>query len=262
MRETLQDISRSDDDQSLSKAGEPVQPAPKGASEILSDYSEIKFQMSEFARSMNRGPLNTLIADHPRDEGISPDEFNMGLVPLVHKPDHGRYVNDERFGGRVYLDGEYGFALACTPPTTSYPRLIAAVSFLGRDQLENYFDKLDPLKEIPEDMPDGIVIVQIQGPSREIMYNGISGLHESSLSVIRRFNYQQVLVESSIAFADQIGIKDIGILAASRNRNRTLPSSRAGFSASVDQLRPHYDLTAKRMGFTMQKDGIHRLKLG
>jgi|GEM_PF-2806758 len=235
---------------------------PPTPQEAMTDSIPLRGALYDFSDYMNKGFLETLIRVHPRSSQDVTTTGKFGLHPVFHHPAGKAYRTLEGFKGRIWMDGQYGFGLTWRPhDAQEIPRVLAVTSFLERDQLYNYWPKYCPDKGIPDELPNSLVIVQIQGPSKDVMYESSKAVYESTLPIVQSIQYQKILVSSVVAFADSVGISDVGILAASRNKYVRSDLADPCSPSRLHQLYPIYDLTAKNMGFAMSKNGVHLLSL-
>jgi hypothetical protein len=223
---------------------------------ILTDES-----MSHFAQEMNRGALYPLIASLPRGFPRSPvrlpdvdfklhnmsREIEWNSIPQID-------FMPEALGG-MYPDGFAGFFLSYKEKGQKTGTLLAATSIISPDLLSKGLYN-DDQTILTEDFPRSTaVIVHLQGVSAEAFKDEpeAESLIQNARRMLQKFRWEQLLTLLTIEWARTAGLENIGILSASRNAyDHEVPYHR---------LVRRYDTTAKRLGFTLDPEGIHLLRI-
>ncbi len=201
--------------------------------------------VEKFSTSITNNDLHLRLKRHIKINEKMP-EGKFGLLPITQPGQC--YDYDKR--GYTYSDGMQGFLLSYTKPDGSEIRLVAT-SFSNPNKLPNTlpWQEIDTKKLIQ----NSIVILQLQShiyyPNQQ---NGQILLDREV--ILQKFRWEHFLVELSIDFASNLGLKAVYLQPASLNNYYT--------SEKMNRFKMRYDVTAQRMNFLKrQEDGIFELLL-
>lgn len=221
---------------------------PKLSETPFSD-EETQASLTKFAGDISGQVLNDYMQLFAKDCMITNREFTLKTVFNPRKTD---VIEDEGMG-EFYLDGDFSLALGIkshiVPENKTW---VGITSFcLGRG-VENYipYGKNHLTDTMPFRYPHP-VIVQIQGPS-PIAYGREyrRELYYEALSVLQDYKWERALIGLTLDWAREEGIPSVYLLPADKNRW-------AKSSEQMERLEMRYDVSAKRLGFKLQPNGLY-----
>lgn len=185
----------------------------------------------------------------PRKEGTrAPREFSL---VTKFEPKHLMRIADQGMGD-FYFDAAYGLALGVDSRIIPENKIwLAVTSFcLGRG-LENYRSRAGLEDLMPSGYPHP-VIVQVQGPSRKDTYGNYHRevLYQEATSVLRDYKWERALIGLTLTWAGEEGIPSVYLLPAEKNRWRA-------DNAREHRFKLRYDVSAQRLGFQLQPNGLY-----
>jgi hypothetical protein len=236
-----------------------LQTKENSPSQVLADTERMSREMSLFADYANGGILDTLVATFPRNPTNTFNQYSFRLHPIEKKA--GSYSNVPEYQGKVWPDGPFGFAISYKNSRAESGRLLAYVGFTGTDSLPGYkyYGRQPVSKEdIPEDFPDALVVVQLQG----IKYRDNERKDEVTTKIIQGFQWEHVLVTLAEAFSSQLNIYDVALLAARKNLWYPTPDNNRPDGAQVrGRFALRYNLTAENLDYKTDKAFAHTKQL-
>lgn len=235
---------------------EPIpQITPLRASESLTEFSEI----------MAGERLAELMGQFRKvDAAIEPPEF-------VIKPVFGRGPKDLGHGkgrGNFYMDSNRGIALGIRDEDLGDNIWIAVAGItLGRE-LDSYIPLWEKDEEVfrrngfgrmgfPYEFP---TITLLQGPHRATYaerWSKNTDRYSKAAQILRQYKWERAMIELTLEWAGLQGSPAVYLLPAALNRyNR-----RSSTPEEKERLRFRYDVSAERMGFRMQPNGLYGISL-
>jgi hypothetical protein len=188
---------------------------------------------------------------HYKKDGLPSDSYTFQLKPVLGSCD--RIVETEGWGS-FYMDSPRGFALGIREPAASRTLWIATTGISVGQEL-NFYDPVDrqSLKDkmdFPYPFP---IITQLQGPGKVDTYLGDALKREQANRALGKYRWEKALIGIVLEWAQTQGIPAVYLLPA--NKNHWLLPERE------ESLHIRYNVSAERMGFRMQPNGLYGISL-
>lgn len=221
----------------------PQQMTPLRAAESLADFSN---DLS--------GPRLTEIMSFYRKEGLAPDSTSFFLEPMLEA----RAVQIGNDGwGRFYMDTNRGLALGVRGPRSRETLWIGVAGIALGNELDRYEMPGDRAGRMsfPYQFP---VIAQLQGPNRytyeprETPASG-SRKYKKAVEVLSKYKWERAMIDIVLEWAQQQRVPAVYMLPGKLNHWAS--------PRRAEQLRMRYDVSAERMGFRMQPNGLYGISL-
>lgn len=204
--------------------------------QILRDYDNLESELTTFSEYMNSGPLELLIASHPRIPNKNLPPLNYKLHPLIGSSMFFSKRHVSPHYGSIWFDGEIGMILTYHHPEHARGFVMGGVSF--NDKKDN-------------DVPDVLAIVQLQGYRPKSSYR-----RKVTRQVLKSFQWEKVLVNTVELFCHQTGIDSVGILSAEKNLYYRHPPDNYR-DVRNQRLVRRYNATAENTGYLLDESGLY-----
>ena len=223
-------------------------------SETPFSEEDTQASLTRFAKRITADGLNDYMQSFAKRCMGANMEFTL---KTVFNPRKMHVIEDEGMG-EFYFDGDFSLALGIkshiVPENKTW---VGVTSFcLGRG-VEHYipYGESHLTGTMPFRYPHP-VIVQIQGPSpsaygREYRQE----LYCEALSVLQDYKWERALIGLTLDWAREEGIPSVYLLPADKNR---WTKSRE----QLERLEMRYDVSAKRLGFRLQPNGLFATSVG
>ena len=200
------------------------------------------------------GPKLTEFMSFYRKEGPSPDSSTFFLRQVLKRAT----VSIENEGwGRFYMDTDRGLALGVRGPRNRNTLWLGVAGIALGNELEGYEipDNVKGRMSFPYQFP---VIAQLQGPDKHAYGYRSTGAekHKRAIEVLSRYKWERAMIDVVLEWAQEHGIAAAYMLPAELNH--------WWYASSLvreERLRMRYDVTAQRMGFRMQPNGLYGISL-
>lgn len=239
--------------------------------DMLFSTEKIDASLAQFCQGISGRDLNNFMRSFAKEDYSRSDNFS--LKPISQKGPE--TVEKDRMG-RFYFDGDYGLALGVDSHLVKGDKLWVAVSsFCVGNGIDEYNpNENSPLKgTMPYPYPHP-VIVQIQGPSvknydsTEYGRKSNYGLHQEAISVLKHYKWERAMVSLILQWASQSQIHTVYLLPAEKSRwlekyckcreDKGQSCSHCDeIKARKPKLEMRYDVSAKRLGFKLQPNGLY-----
>jgi hypothetical protein len=185
-----------------------------------------------------------------KKDNLLPDSNTFLLKPVLGNYD--RTIEGKGWGS-FYMDSPRGFALGIRQPKIDQTLWIAITGISVGQELDSYDTEhpgLEGKMNFPYPFP---IITQLQGPHRMETYPGDNLKREQANSALGKYRWEKALIGIVLEWAQAQGIPAVYLLPANKNR-WLLPEREEG-------LHMRYDVSAERMGFRIQPNGLYGISL-
>lgn len=179
-----------------------------------------------------------------RKETLPPGDFS--LLPVT-----GSGTNYSESDGYMWADGKLGFLLAYQKPDDQYEYKLASVTFSSSTNLLYYWPQIDNTRIVP----NSIMIQQLQAYYYFKTKSG-SAKQVASQDVLKRLKWERYLVNTTTNWARENSLKAVYIQPAELNDYKD-----AFDDTEQSRFKMRYDITAERMGFKKDAQGLWGLLL-
>lgn len=198
---------------------------------------QIADSLSIFAERISNDGLDQAIKSFAKSD-FPKEKFVLCAVPR----DEFRSKN-AKTTGKFVVDGEYSLVLGYLREKQAEPLWIGIVSFfLGLEDDHRIAKETGFTEPFP-------LIVQIQGAA-DWSYD-TEEKYEDAKRVLRKLKWERALVTMVLEWAEENGIPAVYLLPSSLNLYW-------GSDERNKNLHMRYDVTAKRLGFQLQENGLFR----
>ena len=208
----------------------------------ISPAKMISLSMERFAEYLSGDPLTSYMSRLRKNDQEDNHEFFLKGVNARHYS-----VIERRFQGEFYMDTYHAFALGIKDSTRDRPLWIGVVSFLLGKDLDFYSSYLeDVMNEFENPCP---IIVQLQGANDETYCT--TSDYEEAKQVLNKYKWERALIGIVSKWAQATNAAGVFLLPGYENRWSYK------FDDEGQKLHLRYDVSARRMGFRMQPNGLY-----
>ena len=210
----------------------------------LSPEGMIHSSMQSFAEYVSGDALTDYMRGFKKDPEEEDHSFQL------HASNGRQYtIIDAWSDGEFFLDGNHAFALGVDRLYQERLRWVAVVGFFTGGDFDNELNYYslkfrDTMATLEKPAP---VIVQLQGANDETYKE--TGSYPAAREVLAKYKWERAL----------IGMVEKWAQATGANRSFVMPSDNIKWMLAdhPERLKLRYDVSAQRMGFKMQSNGLY-----